>query len=156
MSSSLAVATPHHTPRLTHAQRGALGAAKRSPNPIDRHVGARVRMRRTTLGMSQTDLGNALALTFQQVQKYEKGTNRIGASRLQQIATALQVEPAFFFEGAPGVGTARQAAGVPLDPALACASTHDGNRLLTAFNRIHNSDARTIVVRVAEILAKRG
>ena len=60
--------------------------AKKAPNPIDKHVGSRVRMRRMMLGMSQEKLGDALGLTFQQVQKYEKGTNRIGASRLQQIS----------------------------------------------------------------------
>ena len=60
--------------------------AKKAPNPIDKHVGSRVRMRRMMLSMSQEKLGDALGLTFQQVQKYEKGTNRIGASRLQQIA----------------------------------------------------------------------
>ena len=74
---------------------------KKIPNPIDRHVGSRVRMRRVMLGMSQEKLGDALGLTFQQVQKYEKGTNRIGASRLQQISRTLDVPPAFFFEGAP-------------------------------------------------------
>ena len=75
--------------------------AKKAPNPIDKHVGARVRMRRMMLSMSQEKLGDALGLTFQQVQKYEKGTNRIGASRLQQIANILQVPVSFFFEGAP-------------------------------------------------------
>ena len=75
--------------------------AKKAPNPIDKHVGSRVRMRRMMLGMSQEKLGDALGLTFQQVQKYEKGTNRIGASRLQQISQILQVPVAFFFEGAP-------------------------------------------------------
>jgi transcriptional regulator with XRE-family HTH domain len=75
--------------------------AKKAPNPIDKHVGSRVRMRRMMLGMSQEKLGDALGLTFQQVQKYEKGTNRIGASRLQQISNILQVPVAFFFEGAP-------------------------------------------------------
>ena len=74
---------------------------KKTPNPTDKHVGSRVRMRRMMLGMSQEKLGDALGLTFQQVQKYEKGTNRIGASRLQQIAHFLQVPVAFFFEGAP-------------------------------------------------------
>jgi transcriptional regulator with XRE-family HTH domain len=59
---------------------------KKSPNPVDKHVGRRVRMRRMMLAMSQGKLGDALGLTFQQVQKYEKGTNRIGASRLQQIS----------------------------------------------------------------------
>src|SRR6185312_10394535 len=75
--------------------------AKKAPNPTDKHVGARVRMRRMMLSMSQEKLGDALGLTFQQVQKYEKGANRIGASRLQQIAAILQVPVAFFFEGAP-------------------------------------------------------
>jgi transcriptional regulator with XRE-family HTH domain len=74
---------------------------KRSPNPIDRHVGSRVRMRRVMLGLSQEKLGDALGLTFQQIQKYEKGINRIGASRLQQISRTLDVPPAYFFEGAP-------------------------------------------------------
>jgi transcriptional regulator with XRE-family HTH domain len=74
---------------------------KKAPNPIDRHVGSRVRMRRVLLGMSQEKLGEALGLTFQQIQKYEKGTNRIGASRLQQISRTLNVPPSFFFDGAP-------------------------------------------------------
>src|SRR5574337_791085 len=74
---------------------------KKAPNPIDKHVGSRVRMRRMMLAISQEKLGDALGLTFQQVQKYEKGTNRIGASRLQQISHVLQVPVAFFFEGAP-------------------------------------------------------
>ena len=77
--------------------------AKKAPNPIDKHVGSRVRMRRMMLSMSQEKLGDALGLTFQQVQKYEKGTNRIGASRLQQISNILQVPVAFFFEGAPAI-----------------------------------------------------
>lgn len=72
---------------------------KKPPNPIDKHIGLRVRMRRMMLGISQETLGKAIGLTFQQVQKYEKGTNRIGGSRMQQIATVLQVEPAFFFDG---------------------------------------------------------
>src|SRR5215207_1732981 len=75
----------------------------KAPNPTDRHVGSRVRMRRIMLGMSQEKLGDALGLTFQQVQKYEKGTNRIGASRLQHIARILQVPISFFFEGAPEI-----------------------------------------------------
>lgn len=70
------------------------------PNPIDQHVGSRVRMRRAMLGMTQERLGLALGLTFQQVQKYEKGTNRIGASRLQAMSKILEVPPSYFFEGA--------------------------------------------------------
>ena len=88
---------------------------KGSLNPIDKHVGSRVRMRRLMLDMSQTNLADALGLTFQQVQKYEKGTNRIGASRLQQISQILQVPVPFFFEGAPAASGLPQAApdGVP-------------------------------------------
>src|SRR5258707_3854669 len=74
---------------------------KKSGNPIDKHVGSRVRMRRMMLGMSQTKLGDALGITFQQVQKNEGGTNRMGASRLQQISHTLQVPVSFFFEEAP-------------------------------------------------------
>jgi transcriptional regulator with XRE-family HTH domain len=68
----------------------AITAAKKAPNPTDRHVGARVRMRRKMLAMSQTQLADALGITYQQVQKNESGTNRIGASRLQQISHILR------------------------------------------------------------------
>ena len=74
----------------------------KAPNPVDRYVGSRVRMRRIMLGMSQEKLGVALGLTFQQVQKYEKGTNRVGASRIQQISEILRVPVSFLFEGEPG------------------------------------------------------
>ena len=77
------------------------------PNPVDRHVGSRVRMRRIMLGMSQEKLGEGLGLTFQQIQKYEKGTNRIGASRLHQISEILQVPVSFLFEGSPGTSSAK-------------------------------------------------
>lgn len=75
--------------------------SKKSPNPTDIHVGSRVRLRRMMLGMSQEKLGEALGITFQQIQKYEKGTNRIGASRLQHIATVLKAPVSFFFEDLP-------------------------------------------------------
>jgi transcriptional regulator with XRE-family HTH domain len=68
------------------------------PNPVDVHVGSRVRLRRTLLGMSQEKLGDAIGLTFQQVQKYERGANRIGASRLYDLARVLDVPVAYFFE----------------------------------------------------------
>ncbi|WP_425404588.1 helix-turn-helix domain-containing protein [Hwanghaeella sp.] len=70
-------------------------------NPIDEHVGARIRMRRIMLGLSQQKLGEALGLTFQQLQKYERGTNRVGASRLWDLATVLEVPLAFFFDDMP-------------------------------------------------------
>ena len=71
------------------------------PDPMDLHVGARLRLRRTLLGMSQEKLGEAIGLTFQQVQKYERGANRIGASRLFELSQALDVPVSFFFDGAP-------------------------------------------------------
>jgi transcriptional regulator with XRE-family HTH domain len=73
---------------------------KKAPNPVDKHVGSRVRIARNMLGMSQEKLADGLGLTFQQVQKYESGTNRIGASRLQHISHILQIPVPFFFEGA--------------------------------------------------------
>ena len=81
----------------------------KAPNPVDKYVGSRVRMRRIMLGMSQEKLGEALGLTFQQVQKYEKGTNRVGASRLQQISEILQVPVSFLFEGGPVAPSTRMA-----------------------------------------------
>ncbi len=69
------------------------------PNPVDVHVGSRVRLRRTLLGMSQEKLGKAVSLTFQQIQKYERGANRIGSSRLYQLANILDVPVSFFFDG---------------------------------------------------------
>ena len=78
--------------------------AKKTPNSIDRHVGSRLRMRRVLMGMSQEKLGDQLGVTFQQVQKYEKGMNRIGASRLQHASRALEVPIEFFFRDAPQFG----------------------------------------------------
>jgi transcriptional regulator with XRE-family HTH domain len=72
---------------------------ERAPNPVDLHVGARIRMRRKLLGVSQERLAEQLGLTFQQVQKYERGANRVSASKLYEIARALQTSVAYFFEG---------------------------------------------------------
>ena len=131
--------------------------AKKAPNPIDKHVGSRVRMRRMMLGMSQEKLGNSLGLTFQQVQKYEKGTNRIGASRLQQIAHILQVPVAFFFEGAPNVGGAARMEGMSEAPSPAYVAdflaTSDGLALTKAFMRIADSKLRRRIVDLVEQIA---
>jgi transcriptional regulator with XRE-family HTH domain len=130
--------------------------AKKSPNPIDKHVGSRVRMRRMMLTMSQEKLGDALGLTFQQVQKYEKGTNRIGASRLQQIAQILQVPVAFFFEGAPHVA-GQSTGGMNEAPSPAYVSdflaTSDGLSLTKAFMRIKNGKLRRRIVDLVEQIA---
>lgn len=83
----------------TRGRRGPSGRPKTGkPNPIDVHVGSRVRLRRTLLGMSQEKLGEAIGLTFQQVQKYERGANRIGASRLFDLSRVLDVPVSFFFD----------------------------------------------------------
>jgi transcriptional regulator with XRE-family HTH domain len=133
--------------------------AKKAPNPTDKHVGARVRMRRMMLSMSQEKLGDALDLTFQQVQKYEKGTNRIGASRLQQISQILQVPVAFFFEGAPAAHTIGRHEGVSEAPSPAYVSdflaTSDGLALTKAFMRIDDSKLRRRIVDLVEQIAGR-
>jgi transcriptional regulator with XRE-family HTH domain len=78
--------------------------SRRGPTAVDTHVGQKIRARRIFLRMSQTDVADAVGITFQQIQKYERGANRVGASRLQQISDALGVSPFYFFEGAPTVG----------------------------------------------------
>jgi transcriptional regulator with XRE-family HTH domain len=130
--------------------------ANKTPNPIDRHVGSRVRMRRMMLSMSQEKLGDALGLTFQQVQKYEKGTNRIGASRLQQISDILQVPVAFFFEGAPDMrpnadGTLNDAP----SPAFVSdfLASSEGLALTKAFMRIKEAKLRRRIVDLVEEIA---
>lgn len=129
--------------------------AKKVPNPIDKYVGSRIRMQQLLEGMSQEKLGEALGLTFQQVQKCEKGTNRVGASRLQQLASILRVTPAFFFEGAPampGEGRATGAAPVPnfVSDFLA---TVEGLDLIRAFVRIKNPKLRRMIVAFVEEIA---
>jgi transcriptional regulator with XRE-family HTH domain len=131
--------------------------AKKAPNPTDKHVGSRVRMRRMMLGMSQEKLGDALGLTFQQVQKYEKGTNRIGASRLQQIAQILQVQVSFFFEGAPSAITIGRHEGLSEAPSPAYVSdflaTSDGLALTKAFMKIRDAKLRRRIVDLVEQIA---
>lgn len=132
--------------------------AKKSPNPTDQYVGSRVRMRRTMLKMSQEKLGDELGLTFQQVQKYEKGTNRIGASRLQAISQILGVPVSFFFDGGPQLaGPSRKTAEAP-SPAFIndFLGTADGHALLRAFVRIKSPVVRRSVVRMVEAIGGGG
>jgi transcriptional regulator with XRE-family HTH domain len=129
-------------------------AAKKAPNPIDEHVGRRVRMRRRMLAMSQEKLGDALGLTFQQVQKYERGTNRIGASRLQQISRILQVPVAFFFEGAPTASAPHGSHGSALIAQIDdFVASSDGLRLIGAFMRIENAHLRRRIVMLVQEIA---
>jgi transcriptional regulator with XRE-family HTH domain len=130
--------------------------ATKAPNPIDKYVGSRVRMRRIMLGMSQEKLGEALGLTFQQIQKYEKGTNRVGASRIQQISEILQVPVSFLFEGGPtsnsGDGFAEGASPTYVSDFLA---TSEGLALTRAFTRIADSKLRRSIVDLVEQIAAR-
>jgi transcriptional regulator with XRE-family HTH domain len=95
---------------MARVKRETYGRGTGRPNPVDVHVGARVRLRRTLLGMSQEKLGDAIGLTFQQVQKYERGANRIGSSRLFDLSRVLDVPIAFFFDEMPGDVAARSPA----------------------------------------------
>ncbi len=135
------------------AERIVMG--KKSLNLIDKHVGSRVRMRRMMLGISQTKLGDELGLTFQQVQKYEKGTNRISASRLQHASHFLQVPVPFFFEGAPSLPGAPAAKGAEPSPAYVSdfLATRDGLSLTKAFMRIKDLKLRRCIVDLVEAVA---
>ena len=129
---------------------------RQPPSPIDIHVGSRMRMRRMMLGMSQEKLGDAFGLTFQQVQKYESGKNRMGSSRLQQAADILGVEVPFFFEGAGG--GPYLADGIATSPAYVneFVTSHDGLRLVKAFMRVRPALQRRIVALVNEIAGEEG
>src|SRR5690348_5478877 len=129
----------------------------KAPNPVDKYVGSRVRMRRIMLGMSQEKLGEALGLTFQQIQKYEKGTNRVGASRIKQISEILQVPVSFLFEGGP-TGTAN-AEGFSEDASPSYISdflaTSEGLALTRAFTSIGDAKLRRSIVDLVEQIAAR-
>ena len=125
------------------------GHGTRRPSPVDIHVGARARMRRTLLGMTQTGLGDALGLTFQQVQKYERGTNRISASRLYDLCRVLNVSIEYFFEDMPtavaaispatkGRGKAQKPTGYEPDPM----ANRETLGLVRAYYKIEDADVR--------------
>ena len=130
-------------------------AGKKSPNPVDVHVGSRVRLRRMMLGMSQEKLGEGLGITFQRIQKYEKGTNRIGASRLQHIARLLAVPVSFFFEDAPGgaqpqEGFAEESHSFVVD----FLATNEGLALNRAFLQIRDARVRRKLIELTQALAE--
>jgi transcriptional regulator with XRE-family HTH domain len=122
---------------------------KRKPNPTDRHVGTRVRLRRLMLDMTQTGLAEGLGLTFQQVQKYEKGANRIGASRLQHIAEILQVPISFFFDGAVAAGEFKTVEPKSLFVSDFLASS-EGVALVRAYMSIKDAKLRRSIVELVE------
>ena len=119
--------------------------ATTSDNKIDKEVGARVRARRTELGMSQTELAEALNVSFQQIQKYEKGKNRISASKLQLMAEVLKAPVALFFGNSAGSGHDEGALIDYLD-------VRDGLRLIKAFAKIEDRKVAAAVIRLVESL----
>jgi transcriptional regulator with XRE-family HTH domain len=129
----------------------------KAPNPVDKHVGSRVRMRRIMLGISQEKLGEGLGLTFQQIQKYEKGTNRIGASRLQQICDILRIPVSFLFEGVPGGTINADGTFEPASPAYVAdfLATAEGLALIRAFTEISNIKLRRAIVDMVELIGDR-
>jgi transcriptional regulator with XRE-family HTH domain len=133
------------------------GLSKRPPDQIDVYVGNRVRMRRVMIGLSQERLGEKLGLTFQQIQKYEKGANRISASRLFRIAEVLGVAVAFFFDGVPGGRPGGEAAGFqeegPAPYMLDFIGTAEGLQLNRAFARIADPAVRRRILELVKSLS---
>lgn len=125
---------------------------KKTPNPIDVFVGSRVRLRRLMVGMSQEALADRLGVTFQQVQKYEKGTNRISASRLQAISDVFRVPPSFFFqddEAVPAAGVVQETGDVST-----FVSSKEGLDLNRAFLKIEDASVRKSIIALATALSK--
>ncbi|MEM6383357.1 MAG: helix-turn-helix transcriptional regulator [Pseudomonadota bacterium] len=128
-------------------------ANNRAPNPIDAHVGARLRMRRMMLSISQERLGEALGVSFQQVQKYEKGTNRIGAGRLQEVAHHLQVPISYFYDEMPGAQKQTGFAETGVSYVSDLLTTSDGVDLTRAFLKIKDAKVRRRVVDLVKAIA---
>ena len=129
---------------------------KKKPNPIDVHVGSRIRLRRNMLGLSQEKLGENLGITFQQIQKYEKGTNRVGASRLQAISAILNVPVSFFFEDAPGsnpVGPEGFAEDNEATYVVDFLNSNEGVQLTRAFTKISDPKVRRKIIDLVKSLA---
>jgi transcriptional regulator with XRE-family HTH domain len=124
-------------------------------HPTDKHVGARLRMRRLMLDMSQSEVADALGLTFQQVQKYEKGTNRISASRLQHLCAILRVGVPFFFEGGPTSRDSSEFGASVESPSCVddFLATSDGLALVTAYMRVGDPKVRRAIVALVEQIA---
>jgi transcriptional regulator with XRE-family HTH domain len=127
---------------------------KKQPNPVDAQVGNRVRLRRMLIAMSQEKLGQFLGLTFQQIQKYEKGVNRIGAGRLFNIARVLGVPVTYFYEDTTGDESMpgfAEAAGAP--PVMEFLGSAEGLQLSLAFMRIKEPKVRKRVIELVKSLA---
>ena len=125
---------------------------KKSVNPTDQHVGARIRMQRMVHGFSQTELGEAVGVTFQQIQKYEKGTNRVSSSRLQRIANVLKVAPDFFFEETQTKKAGNSGTNDTLIDEFI--SSRDGIALSRAFGMISDARIRHSIVLLVQQIAQ--
>lgn len=125
------------------------------PDPVDSHVGARLRLRRTLMGMSQTELAKAVGLTFQQVQKYESGANRISASRLYHIAEALDVPVSFFFDDLPRANAITGLCEGPAPSLLPPDSGREGLEMMRNFRSIGDDQIRRGVYDLTKLLANR-
>ena len=129
--------------------------APRSPNPVDIHVGSRVRLRRQVMKMSQEKLGDQLGVTFQQVQKYERGANRVGASRLYRMSQVLDVPVSFFFEGISDdlpIDDFKEGDQLPI--VYEFINSTDGVNLAKAVSQIKNKAVRRKILELARSLAK--
>src|SRR5438874_1511982 len=124
------------------SRRKGITLPKKKANPVDAHVGYRVRLRRVLIGMSQERLGELLGLTFQQVQKYERGMNRIGAGRLYEVAEILGVPISFFYEGVNGVQPSGEGGGLESSAVMDFLSSNEGIQLSTAFIGIKDAKVR--------------
>lgn len=125
-----------------------MAETKKTPNPIDVHVGARVRLKRTMLGLSQEKLGDSLGVSFQQVQKYEKGSNRISASKMHEIAEILQESVSFFFKDSPGATSQQTGFGEAENSEYIAdlLSSPDDVKLFRAFNKIKDPKIRKNII----------
>src|SRR5438552_4081558 len=124
----------------------------RSPNPVDRHVGLRIRLRRKELGVSQERLAEAIGLTFQQVQKYERAANRVSASKLWEVSRALSTNIGYFYEGLPDF-VAPIGADAPRDAMQDFLMTSEGIELASSFPRIPRGKVRRRILDLVRALA---
>lgn len=135
---------------MTREKTAALKPSPRSPDPVDVHIGRRLRLRRTVLGMRQDELARSVGITFQQLQKYETGENRVSASRLYQLAEELDTTVGWFYGDLQrGEGAADAAAG-EVDDVLA---RRDGRSLLREYGKINDPAMRKRVVEIVRLIA---
>jgi len=132
----------------------AFDAGDKTPNPVDTYVGGRIRMRRRALGMSQSELGDTFSLTFQQVQKYERGSNRVSASKLYEIARALKVPVSYFFEGLSDPSDATAYDNPPDTTVHEFLTTNEGMELAAVFPKVKKPRLRRRILDLVRTMAQ--